>query len=144
MLSRRCVFPLIIRPLKLLNDSILEDLEKNLHSNEPLSNLNDINDKNYVITNDSILLKFDVSQYKPDELSVNFIDGVLVVEGSHEEKDDAQGLVKRHFIRKFNLPKSLKAEDIKSELSKEGIMTIEGKCHVEDDKNVRNIHINVE
>uniref|UniRef100_A0A1I7XL12 SHSP domain-containing protein n=1 Tax=Heterorhabditis bacteriophora TaxID=37862 RepID=A0A1I7XL12_HETBA len=86
----------------------------------------------------------DVSQFEPEELKVNIIDSQLIIEGKHAEKTDRFGQVgvnnseniymyvkeintfqvERHFLRKYNLPPSVKVDDVKSELSKEGVLTV--------------------
>ncbi|CAD6196057.1 unnamed protein product [Caenorhabditis auriculariae] len=66
----------------------------------------------------------DVSQFEPEELKVNIADNQLVIEGKHAEKTDKFGQVERHFVRKYNLPPGVKAEDVKSELSREGVLTV--------------------
>ncbi|VDL77496.1 unnamed protein product [Nippostrongylus brasiliensis] len=66
----------------------------------------------------------DVSQFEPEELTVNIIDNTLTIEGKHAEKTDRFGQVERHFLRKYELPSTVKAEEVKSELSKEGVLTV--------------------
>merc|ERR1719342_817895 len=47
------------------------------------------------------------------------------VEGKHEEKDEAgQRFVSRMFSRKQTLPKDVKSEDVVSNLSSEGVLTV--------------------
>uniref|UniRef100_A0A7I4YV23 SHSP domain-containing protein n=1 Tax=Haemonchus contortus TaxID=6289 RepID=A0A7I4YV23_HAECO len=75
------------------------------------------NDREYSVS-------VDVSQFEPEELSVNIVDNVLKIEGKHEEKADKYGKVERHFLRKYDLPSTVKADDVKSELSKDGILTV--------------------
>lgn len=48
----------------------------------------------------------------------------IVIEGKHPEKQDALGLIERHFVRKFQLPKYVSAESITSNLTAEGQLTI--------------------
>merc|ERR1719365_207853 len=70
-------------------------------------------------------LSYDTSGYKPDELKVSVDRGVLTVEGKHEEKDEAgQRMVSRMFSRKQTLPKDVKSEDIVSNLSSDGVLTV--------------------
>uniref|UniRef100_A0A0K0G009 Protein lethal(2)essential for life (inferred by orthology to a D. melanogaster protein) n=1 Tax=Strongyloides venezuelensis TaxID=75913 RepID=A0A0K0G009_STRVS len=142
MLRHRCVFPSAIPMLIHTTNSILNDLESSLNPRH-VSSLKIIRDEGVSITNEGISLKFDVSQFKPEELSINVVDGVLVIEGKHEQMDDGKGIVSRHFIRKFRLPENLKAEDIKSELSKEGMLAIEGKCLDHEKTKVKSIPIDV-
>lgn len=66
----------------------------------------------------------DVSQFEPEELKVNIVDNQLIIEGKHAEKTDKYGQVERHFIRKYNLPTGVRPEQIKSELSNNGVLTV--------------------
>ena len=49
-------------------------------------------------------VKLDVSQYTPEELSVKIADNELVVSGSHQQKADKYGYVRREFTRRFVVP----------------------------------------
>merc|ERR1712198_86041 len=72
-----------------------------------------------------VKLSYDTPGYKPDELKVSVDRGVLTVEGKHEEKDEAgQRFVSRMFSRKQTLPKDVKSEDIVSNLSSDGVLTV--------------------
>uniref|UniRef100_A0A0N4ZYU4 SHSP domain-containing protein n=1 Tax=Parastrongyloides trichosuri TaxID=131310 RepID=A0A0N4ZYU4_PARTI len=135
----------IFRPLDDLNNAIFRSLEKDILSEiSSAKNCSKIiKDESVVINDEGVSLKMDVSQFKPDELSVNVEDNSLVIEGKHEEKEDDYGVVKRHFVRKFLLPDNMKAEDLKSELSKEGILSIEGKCAAIEDQKKTTIPIQI-
>merc|ERR1712077_33901 len=68
-------------------------------------------------------VSLDTSQYRPDELSVSVSDGVLAVEGKHEEKaEDGSKMVSRMFSRKYTLPPSTKQEEVASNLSSDGVL----------------------
>merc|ERR1712241_225980 len=70
-------------------------------------------------------VSLDTSQYRPDELSVAVSDGVLVVEGKHEEKaEDGSKMVSRSFSRKYTLPAGARSEDVVSNLSSDGVLVI--------------------
>merc|ERR1719436_1816614 len=70
-------------------------------------------------------VSLDTSQYRPDELSVAVSDGVLVVEGKHEEKaEDGSKMVARSFSRKYSLPASAEADQVASNLSSDGVLVI--------------------
>merc|ERR1711983_670255 len=67
----------------------------------------------------------DTSQYRPDELKVMVSDGVLTVEGKHEEKaEDGSKMVSRMFSRKYTLPADAKSEEVASNLSSDGVLVI--------------------
>ena len=70
-------------------------------------------------------VSLDTSQYRPDELSVAVSNGVLVVEGKHEEKaEDGSKMVSRSFSRKYSLPASAEADQVASNLSSDGVLVI--------------------
>ncbi|CEF63399.1 Protein lethal(2)essential for life [Strongyloides ratti] len=94
------------------------------------------------VSDDSFSLSFDVSHFEPSELKVNIIDGNVVIEGCHDEKIDKFGSIKRTFVRKYALPQNIAEEDVISELSKDGILTIEGKKKMVNEGKIRNIPIN--
>merc|ERR1712228_127804 len=88
-------------------------------------NLHDKESKLIKEDDGQVELSYDTSGYKPDELKVSVDRGVLTVEGKHEEKDEAgQRMVSRMFSRKQTLPKDVKSEDIVSNLSSEGVLTV--------------------
>merc|ERR1711963_560576 len=67
----------------------------------------------------------DTSQYRPDELKVSVSDGVLVVEGKHEEKaEDGSKMVSRMFSRKYSLPPNAEADQVASNLSSDGVLVV--------------------
>lgn len=69
-------------------------------------------------------LRFDVSEYQPEEIMVKTVDNRLQVQAKHEEKTDSKS-VYREYNREFLLPKGTDPEQIKSALSKDGVLTIE-------------------
>jgi len=69
-------------------------------------------------------LRFDVSQYTPEEIVVKTVDQKLMVHAKHEEKTDTKS-VYREYNREFLLPKGTNPEMIRSSLSKDGVLTIE-------------------
>merc|ERR1711915_527080 len=70
-------------------------------------------------------VSLDTSQYRPDELKVSIDKGVVTVEGKHEEKaEDGSKMVPRMFSRKYTLPSEVKAEDVVSNLSSDGVLVI--------------------
>merc|ERR1719479_738859 len=70
-------------------------------------------------------VSLDTSQYRPDELSVTVSDGVLMVEGKHEEKaEDGSKMVSRMFSRKYSLPATAQADQVASNLSSDGVPVV--------------------
>uniref|UniRef100_A0A1I7XE03 SHSP domain-containing protein n=1 Tax=Heterorhabditis bacteriophora TaxID=37862 RepID=A0A1I7XE03_HETBA len=76
-------------------------------------------------TDDSFTATLDLSQFKPEDLKVSVIGQYIVIEGKHGEKEDELGLIERHFIRKFALPKNIQPEDVTSNLTSEGTLTVQ-------------------
>merc|ERR1711988_1848674 len=67
----------------------------------------------------------DTRQYRPDELKVSVSDGVLLVEGKHEEKaEDGSKMVSRMFSRKYSLPPNAQADQVASNLSSDGVLVV--------------------
>jgi len=69
-------------------------------------------------------LRFDVTQYAPEEIVVKTVDNRLQVHAKHEEKSENRS-VYREYTREFLLPKGVQPERIKSSLSKDGVLTVE-------------------
>jgi len=69
-------------------------------------------------------LRFDVSQYSPEEIVVKTVDNKLLVQAKHEEQSEGK-TVFREYNREFQLPAGTDAEQIRSSLSKDGILTVE-------------------
>lgn len=84
----------------------------------------DINTAVYQVGKDGFQVSLDVQQFKPNEVTVKIQDNTLVVEGKHEEREDQHGVISRHFIRKYSLPKEVDAAQLSSALSSDGILTI--------------------
>lgn len=51
-------------------------------------------------------------------------DNAITVEAKHEEKADEHGYVSRQFVRKYLLPKDYDIQNIQSQLSSDGVLTI--------------------
>lgn len=88
--------------------------------------LDDINSPLVQDSDDGKVLKlrFDVTQYAPEEIVVKTIDNRLQVHAKHEEKSDSRS-VYREYNREFLLPKGTNPELIRSSLSKDGVLTVE-------------------
>lgn len=82
----------------------------------------------------------DVTDFTPEELSVKIVKDMVTIEGKHEEKKDEHGSVSRHFIRKYTLPEGCRSEDVVSNLSSDGILTVSApkvvKKPIEDSRTV--------
>ncbi|VDN57490.1 unnamed protein product [Dracunculus medinensis] len=72
----------------------------------------------------TLRLRFDVAQYKPEEVTVKTIDNRLLVHAKHEEKTP-QRTVFREYNQEFLLPRGTNPELISSTLSTDGVLTVE-------------------
>ncbi|XP_019553928.2 protein lethal(2)essential for life-like [Aedes albopictus] len=75
-------------------------------------------------SNGDFQINVNVEQFEPEELSVKATGKHLTVEGKHEEKDDQDGYVLRHFVHRYQLPEGHDNEKISSTLSSDGVLTI--------------------
>lgn len=57
-------------------------------------------------------------------IQVAVVSGELMIEGSHEEMDDENRRIERHFVRKYTLPKECQIDAIVSHLSRDGMLTV--------------------
>ena len=73
---------------------------------------------------DKFQVNLDVQQFKPDEINVKVVDKYVVVEGKHEEKQDEHGWISRQFTRKYLIPEQCNIEQVSSNLSSDGVLTI--------------------
>merc|ERR1711963_517230 len=75
-------------------------------------------------------VQLDTVGYKPDELKVEVENGVVRVEGLHQEKSESgQVMVSRQFARQYALPQVAKPEEVVSSLSKDGVLAIQVPKH---------------
>lgn len=69
-------------------------------------------------------LEYDMSQFKPEEITVKTSGRELIVFAKHEEKEENYSS-RREYARKYLLPEEVKEEMLTSKLSEAGILTIE-------------------
>uniref|UniRef100_A0AAF5DKZ0 SHSP domain-containing protein n=1 Tax=Strongyloides stercoralis TaxID=6248 RepID=A0AAF5DKZ0_STRER len=72
----------------------------------------------------TLRLRFDVAQYKPEEVTVKTVDSRLLVHAKHEEKTPTR-TVFREYNQEFMLPRGTNPELITSTLSTDGVLTVE-------------------
>ncbi|KOC70251.1 Protein lethal(2)essential for life [Habropoda laboriosa] len=66
----------------------------------------------------------DVQQFDPEEVTVKVVGNNVMVEGKHEERQDEHGWISRQFARKYLVPEQCDIEQLKSDLSSDGVLTI--------------------
>ncbi|XP_061401131.1 heat shock protein 22 [Musca vetustissima] len=70
-------------------------------------------------------VSMNVSEFKPEELSVKVVDNNVIVEGKSEQHHDNDGgYISRHFVRRFTLPKGYESDNAISTLTSDGILTV--------------------
>ena len=69
-------------------------------------------------------INLDVKQFKPEELNVKVVDGYVVVEGKHEERQDEHGFISRQFSRRYKLPDNVDPATVSSSLSSDGVLMV--------------------
>uniref|UniRef100_A0A2M3Z888 Putative alpha crystallin n=1 Tax=Anopheles braziliensis TaxID=58242 RepID=A0A2M3Z888_9DIPT len=74
--------------------------------------------------NQRLQITLDVQQFAPHEITVKTVNGSIVVEGQHGEKQDEHGYISRHFVRRYILPDDHDPKDVYSSLSADGMLTI--------------------
>jgi HSP20 family molecular chaperone IbpA len=72
----------------------------------------------------------DVHQFAPSEISVKASDDFIVVECSHEERQDDHGFISRRFHRRYPFFQGCDSNKITSELSSDGVLTIKAPLKV--------------
>jgi len=111
-------------------------------SNQLNSWLDDINSPLVQDTNDgkALKLRFDVTQYLPEEIVVKTVDNRLQVNAKHEENSPNRSVF-RKYEREFLLPQGVNPELIRSSLSKDGVLTVECPLPQIEDNQERRIPI---
>merc|ERR1712038_1984576 len=91
----------------------------------PVFSSKDSNQIRIVDDDTKLEISLDTTGYKPDELKVSAGQGMICVEGKHEEKSEAgQVMVARQFSKKYSMPASARAEEVVSDLSQDGVLVI--------------------
>jgi len=80
----------------------------------------------YDIKNDekNFEVKLDVSNFKPEEITVKTADDEVVVTGKHEEQKCEHEKISREQTRRCKLPKDVDPNNVTAELDKKGILTV--------------------
>ncbi|KAL9906945.1 uncharacterized protein ACN427_003347 [Glossina fuscipes fuscipes] len=106
------------------------------------SQLNHVMDMNFdKIGKHGYQVSMNVSEFKPEQLTVKVIDNSVIVEGKSEENDNNNGYVSRHFIRRFSLPQGYVADNAISTLSSDGVLTVNVPKPPEIEEKAREIPI---
>ncbi|GFS17958.1 major egg antigen [Elysia marginata] len=69
-------------------------------------------------------VRFDVSEFQPEEIQVKVQENKLIVNAKHEEKS-AQTSVSREYSRQVDIPSTVDQDRMQCVLSKDGVLTVE-------------------
>jgi len=97
------------------------------NSNQDLSKLSlrEAEDLKVSDSRDKVELSLDTAGYKPDELKVTAGQGVVRIEGRHEERSQSgEVMVSRNMTRQYQLPSSADPALVTSNLSTDGVLLI--------------------
>jgi crystallin, alpha B len=106
----------IITPEDLLTILLPHHTHKTLKKDREVEAINE--DKNKFQVN------IDVQHFAPEEISVKTVDGFLIIEAKHEEKEDDHGFISRSFTRRYALPEGVDADSVTSKLSSDGVLVV--------------------
>jgi len=70
-------------------------------------------------------VRFDVSNFRPEEIQVRVQDNKLSVSAKHEEKS-SKSSVSKEYSRQLDIPSNVEQDKLQCILSKDGILSIEG------------------
>lgn len=90
---------------------------------------------------DGFQVSLNVQNFKPEEVTVKVADNNVIIEAKHEERNEDDSYVSRHFSRRYALPENCSIKDIVSTLSSDGVLTVRAPPKEIDTKNARQIHI---
>lgn len=95
------------------------------------------------IGKDGFQVCMDVHQFAPDEITVTTVNDVVVVDAKHDGHEDEHGLISRQFTRRYTLPTGYHANQVVSELSSDGVLTIKAPLPIKtlEGANVRVVSI---
>lgn len=71
-----------------------------------------------------LIIKFDVTDYRPEEIVIRTDDGVLKVMAKHEHKSGKKKAT-QEYVRQYTLPKGVTNEDLVCSLGNNGVLTVE-------------------
>ncbi|XP_054161430.1 protein lethal(2)essential for life-like [Oppia nitens] len=88
------------------------------------------------VKNDSrkLVIKLDVQNFEPQELSVKIVDNHIVVTGEHPERTDRLSLISRRFQRRYPLTDDIDADTVVSTLTADGVLIVEALKKSTDDR----------
>uniref|UniRef100_A0A1B0FQH5 SHSP domain-containing protein n=2 Tax=Glossina TaxID=44049 RepID=A0A1B0FQH5_GLOMM len=79
-----------------------------------------------IVGKDGFEANVDVGPFKPYEITVKTCGDTVIVEAKHEKRRDGDNYVGRHIVKRFILPRGYYPNDVRAELSADGVLTV--KC----------------
>lgn len=76
------------------------------------------------IGKDGFQVWLDVSNFKPNEITVDTENNIIVVHAKQEQQRNGNRYMSREFVRQYELPEAFKPEDVVANLSCDGILMI--------------------
>ena len=111
-----------VQPLRRLEREF-ENIQKHLTGDHMLEY------ENPYVTDESgnrrLQVRFDMQAYKPEEITVKTVDNKLVVQAKHVEEGPGRRNCSE-FTRVLGLPEGMDLKQLKSKLTKEGVLQIDG------------------
>ncbi|KAI5645072.1 hsp20/alpha crystallin family domain-containing protein [Phthorimaea operculella] len=80
--------------------------------------------RNINIARENFEVNLDVSHFGLEDISVKIVDGYLIIQASHDERQDEFGFVKRQFTRRYALPEGCDFDAIEARMSSDGVLTV--------------------
>lgn len=77
-----------------------------------------------IMGKDGFEANIDVGPFKPYEITVKTCGDTIVVEAKHDKRRDGETFVGRHIVKRFILPRGYYPNDVRAELSSDGILTV--------------------
>jgi len=94
------------------------------------------------IGKDGYQASFDVHQFAPNEITVETVDDNVIIKAQHEERLDDHGFIQRQFTRRFTIPDGFQINDVVSQISSDGVLTIKAPPPKKQlDEKARVVHI---
>ncbi|EDV96272.1 heat shock protein 27 [Drosophila grimshawi] len=89
-----------------------------------------------IVGKDGFEANVDVHQFKPYEITVKTTGDTVIVEAKHEKRRDGDSFVGRHIVKRFVLPRGYYPNDVRSELSSDGILTVRCPPYLSNERSV--------
>lgn len=114
-------------------DEEFERLRKDFFKLKPAENSSNVDKIEHLNTayeadpfgNQRFSVRFDVSEFRPEEIQVKVQDNKLTVNARHEDKSPKSSVTKE-YSRQVDIPSNVDQEKLQCLLSKDGILTVDG------------------